>query len=54
MIYDQNQTTIASTPVGTMARQEFTVELAAGLAYYIEVNGYAAADRYDYVLAVIE
>jgi len=54
MIYDQNQTTIASTPVGTMARQEFTVELAAGLAYYIEVNGYAATDRYDYVLAVIE
>ncbi|MCH8060701.1 MAG: hypothetical protein IIA11_09615 [Proteobacteria bacterium] len=54
MIYDQNQTTIASTPVGTMARQEFTVELTAGLAYYIEVNGYAAADRYDYRLAVIE
>lgn len=54
MIYDQNQTTITSTPVGTMARQEFTVELTAGLAYYIEVNGYAAADRHDYVLAVIK
>ncbi len=54
MIYDQNQTTIASTPVGTMAKQEFAVELTAGLAYYIEVNGYAATDRYDYLLAVIE
>ena len=52
MIYDQNQTTIASTPVGTIARQEFAVDLTAGFAYYVEVNGYAAADRYDYQLAI--
>ena len=52
MIYDQNQTTIASTPVGTIARQEFAVDLTAGFAYYVEVNGYATADRYDYQLAI--
>jgi hypothetical protein len=52
MIYDQSQTTIASTPVGTIARQEFAVDLTAGFAYYIEVNGYATADRYDYQLAI--
>ena len=52
MIYDQNQTTIASTPVGTIARQEFAVDLTAGFAYYVEVNGYAAADRYEYQLAI--
>ncbi len=54
MIYDQNQTTVASTPVGTMARQEFAVDLTAGLAYYVEVNGYATTDRYDYRLAIID
>ena len=52
MIYDQNQTTIASTPVGTIAKQEFAVDLTAGFAYYVEVNGYAAADRYNYQLAI--
>ena len=52
MIYDQSQTTIASTPVGTIARQEFAVDLTAGFAYYVEVNGYATADRYDYQLAI--
>ena len=54
MIYDQNQTTVASTPVGTMTRQEFAVDLTAGLAYYVEVNGYGTADRYDYRLAIID
>lgn len=54
MIYDQNQTTIASTPIGTITRQEFAVDLTAGFAYYVEVNGYAAVDRYDYRLAIID
>jgi len=54
MIYDQNQTTIAGTPVGTISRQEFAVDLTAGFAYYVEVNGYAAADRYDYRLAIVD
>ena len=54
MIYDQNQTTIASTPVATIASQEITTELTAGFAYYIEVNGYnATAFDYDYRLAVV-
>jgi len=54
MIYDQNQTTIASTPVATIASQEITAELTAGFAYYIEVNGYnAVAVDYDYRLAVL-
>jgi len=54
MIYDQNQTTIASTPVATIASQQLTAELTAGLAYYIEVNGYnAVAFDYHYRLAVL-
>ncbi len=54
MIFDQNQTTVASTPVGTMARQEVVADLTAGLAYYVEVNGYnAGEERYDYRLAVV-
>jgi len=54
MIYDQNQTTIASTPIGTIANQEITAELTAGFAYYVEVNGYnAGAFNYDYRLAVL-
>lgn len=55
MIFDQNQTTVASTPVGTMARQEVVADLTAGLAYYVEVNGYnVGEERYDYRLAVVD
>lgn len=54
MVYDQNQTTLASTPIATVARQQVTTELTAGMAYYIEVNGYnAVAFDYEYRLAVI-
>ena len=54
MIYDQNQTTMASTPIATVASQQITTELTAGFAYYIEVNGYnATAFDYDYRLAVV-
>ena len=53
MVYDQSQTTIASTPVGTVSAQEVTAELTVGMAYYIEVNGYNAdAFAYDYRLDV--
>lgn len=53
MIYDQNQTTIAATPVGTIVRQEIEAELMAGLAYYVEVNGYnAGTENYAYRLVV--
>lgn len=55
MIYDQNQTTIASTPVGTTARQEIEAELTAGFAYYVEINGYnATGERYDYRLSIMD
>lgn len=53
MVYDQSQTTIASTPVGTISAREVTADLTAGMAYYIEVNGYNAdAFDYEYRLAV--
>jgi len=53
MIYDQSQTTLASTPIGTTAKQEVDVDLIAGFAYYVEINGYNAGEfRYDYELAV--
>lgn len=53
MIYDQTQTTLASTPIGTTAKQEVNVDLIAGFAYYVEINGYNAGEyRYDYQLAV--
>lgn len=55
MVYDQNQTTIAATPIGTVASQEITAELTAGFAYYIEINGYnTGAANYDYRLAVLD
>jgi hypothetical protein len=55
MVYDQNQTTIASTPIATVASQQITTELTAGVAYYIEVNGYnAVAFDYEYRLAITD
>jgi len=55
MVYDQSQTTIASTPLGDNVTQKLTVNLAAGLAYYIEVNGYNAVDVvYDYRLVITD
>jgi hypothetical protein len=47
MVYDQTQTTIAGTPIGVIEKQEVAVELTAGMAYYIEVNGYNA-DTFAY------
>ena len=55
MVYDQSQTTIASTPLGGNVTQKLTVNLAAGLAYYIEVNGYNRVDvEYDYRLVITD
>jgi hypothetical protein len=35
--------------------QRLVVELTAGLAYYVEVNGYNTASmRYDYKLVIID
>ena len=55
MIYDQYQTTITGTPVGTITRQEIAADLTAGFAYYVEVNGYNSGGAiYDYRLMVID
>lgn len=55
MLYDQNQTTIASTPVGTVSEQLLVAELTAGLAYYVEVHGYNTGPvAYDYQLVIID
>ena len=55
MVYDQSQTTIDGTPVGTVEEQRIEVELTAGLAYYVEVHGYnTAAMSYDYKLVIVE
>jgi hypothetical protein len=53
MIYDQFQTTIDGTPVGTLAEQTVTAELSAGLAYYVEVHGYNTGPMdYPYQLVI--
>lgn len=55
MVYDQSQTTIASTSVGGNVTQKLTVNLTAGLAYYVEVNGYNMAGvEYHYRLKVTD
>ena len=54
MMYDQSQSTIASTPVGAVETQHFSVDLVAGLAYYVEVNGYnTGSTEEDYRLVII-
>jgi hypothetical protein len=54
MVYDQSQSTVASTPVGAVETQHLGVDLVAGLAYYVEVNGYnAGAAGTGYKLVII-
>jgi hypothetical protein len=54
-VYDQGQTTIVSTPVGTVETQRLSVDLVAGLAYYVEVNGYnTGPTAKDYKLVIID
>lgn len=55
MVYDQSQSTVASTPVGSVEIQHLGVDLVAGLAYYVEVNGYnTGSATEDYTLIVID
>jgi hypothetical protein len=55
MVYDQSQSTMASTPMGTVETQRLAVDLVAGLAYYVEVNGYnAETGTGDYQLVIID
>jgi hypothetical protein len=54
MVYDQSQSTVASTPVGTVETQHLGIDLVAGLAYYVEVNGYnTGSTPEDYRLVII-
>jgi hypothetical protein len=54
MVYDQSQSTLAGTAVGAVEAQHLGVDLVAGLAYYVEVNGYnAGPTKKDYKLVVI-
>ncbi len=54
MVYDQSQSTVASTPVGTVETQHLGIDLVAGLAYYVEVNGYnTGSTPEDYKLVII-
>jgi hypothetical protein len=55
MVYDQSQSTMASTPVGTVETQRLGIDLVAGLAYYVEVNGYnTGSTTEDYRLVIID
>lgn len=55
MVYDQSQSTVASTPVGTVETQHLGIDLVAGLAYYVEVNGYnTGSTTEDYRLVIID
>ena len=55
MVYDQSQSTVASTPVGAVETQHLGVDLTAGLAYYVEVNGYnTGSTTEDYRLVIID
>ena len=55
MVYDQSQTTVASTPVGAVETQRLGLDFVAGLAYYVEVNGYnTGSAAADYKLVIID
>ena len=55
MIYDQSQTTIAGTSVGSIVPQELAADLTSGIAYYIQVQGYNTGEEsYDYRLVIID
>ena len=55
MVYDQSQSTIVSTSLGSVVKQQLGVDLLAGLAYYVEVNGYnTGPSPVDYKLVLID
>ena len=55
MVYDQSQSTLTSTPVGTVEEQRLAVDLVAGLAYYVEINGYnTGTTAEEYRLVIID
>jgi hypothetical protein len=55
MVYGQSQSTLASTAVGGLETQHLGVDLVAGLAYYVEVNGYnTGSTAEDYKRVIID
>lgn len=55
MVYDQSQSTIASTSIGSVVKQQLGVDLVAGLAYYVGTNGYnTGPSPVDYKLVLID
>ena len=53
--YDQSQSTIDATPIGIPTEQILHVEFTAGLAYYVQVNGYNTGTiGFDYELVIID
>ena len=54
MVFDQSQTTISGTPLGSEGAQAVTVDMDAGIAYYVEVSGdNAGPDTSSYQLAIV-
>ena len=53
MVLDQSHTTIGATAFGSSTEQVMTVDLHAGLPYYIEVSTLAGIADYELVLLKI-
>lgn len=54
-VYDQNQTSIDGTPVGTVTEQHFVMDMTAGIPYYFAVHGYNTGEQsFPYVFRISE
>ncbi len=54
MVFDQTQTTITGTPLGSQNEQAVTVNMDAGIAYYVAVSGYNSGPTpSSYQLAIV-
>lgn len=54
MVFDQTQTTIIGTPLGSQSEQAVTVNMVAGIAYYVAVSGYnSGPTTSSYQLAIV-
>ncbi len=54
-VYDQYQTSIDGTPVGTVTEQLFVMDMTAGIPYYFAVHGYnTGAQSFPYVFRISE
>ena len=54
MVFDQTQTTITGTPLGSQNEQAVTLNMDAGIAYYVAVSGYnSGPTTSSYQLAIV-